>query len=94
MIECLERFYEKPQKLKGLGLSIFIQELVPRCMLFTYDMVLLEDPNENLNERLKSWRRVLETHSFCLSMSKIEWKFNKRKSVSNIQMKAEDPIIP
>ncbi|KAL5163533.1 Sugar transporter ERD6-like 16 [Glycine soja] len=41
---------------------------------------------EELNERLETWRRALETHGFCLRRSKSEYmkcKFNKRRRVSN-----------
>lgn len=33
-----------------------IQELAPRCMLFADDIVLLGELNEDLNEKLKTWR--------------------------------------
>ncbi|KAL5184476.1 LINE-1 retrotransposable element ORF2 protein [Glycine soja] len=63
-----------------------IQEIAPRCMLFADDIVLLGESREELNERLETWRRALETHGFCLSRSKSEYmecKFNKRRRVSN-----------
>ncbi|KAL5170118.1 Regulatory-associated protein of TOR 1 [Glycine soja] len=63
-----------------------IQEIVPRCMLFADDIVLLGESREELNERLETWRRALETHGFRLSRSKSEYmecKFNKRRRVSN-----------
>ncbi|KAH1220391.1 LINE-1 retrotransposable element ORF2 protein [Glycine max] len=63
-----------------------IQEIMPRCMLFADDIVLLGESREELNERLKTWRRALETHGFRLSRSKSEYmecKFNKRRRVSN-----------
>ncbi|KAL5128566.1 Craniofacial development protein 2 [Glycine soja] len=44
---------------------------------------------EELNERLKTWRRALETHGFRLSRSKSEYmecKFNKRRRVSNSEV--------
>ncbi|KAH1203374.1 DNA topoisomerase 1 [Glycine max] len=63
-----------------------IQEIAPRCMLFADDIVLLGESREELNERLETWRRALETHGFRLSRSKSEYmecKFNKRRRVSN-----------
>ncbi|KAH1214992.1 Craniofacial development protein 2 [Glycine max] len=50
------------------------------------DIVLLGESREELNERLETWRRALETHGFRLSRSKSEYmecKFNKRRRVSN-----------
>ncbi|RZB84080.1 LINE-1 reverse transcriptase-like [Glycine soja] len=63
-----------------------IQEIAPRCMLFADDIVFLGESREELNERLETWRRALETHGFRLSRSKSEYmecKFNKRRRVSN-----------
>ncbi|RZC04600.1 Sugar transporter ERD6-like 16 [Glycine soja] len=51
---------------------------------------------EELNERLKTWRRALEIHGFRLSRSKSEYmecKFNKRRRVSNSEVKIGDHII-
>ncbi|KAH1125341.1 hypothetical protein GYH30_014768 [Glycine max] len=61
------------------------------------DIVLLGESREELNERLETWRRALETHGFRLSRSKSEYmecKFNKRRRVSNSEVKIGDHIIP
>ncbi|KAL5193749.1 LINE-1 retrotransposable element ORF2 protein [Glycine soja] len=74
-----------------------IQEIAPRCMLFADDIVLLGESREELNERLETWRRALETHGFRLSRSKSEYmecKFNKSSRVSNSEVKIGDHIIP
>ncbi|KAH1215748.1 Retrovirus-related Pol polyprotein from type-1 retrotransposable element R2 [Glycine max] len=74
-----------------------IQEIAPRCMLFADDIVLLGESREELNERLETWRRALETHGFHLSRSKSEYmecKFNKSRRVSNSEVKIGDHIIP
>ncbi|KAH1262863.1 hypothetical protein GmHk_02G005393 [Glycine max] len=66
-------------------------------MLFVDDIVLLGESREELNERLETWRRALETHGFRLSRSKSEYmecKFNKRRRVSNSEVKIGDHIIP
>ncbi|KAH1264626.1 Craniofacial development protein 2 [Glycine max] len=71
--------------------------IAPRCMLFADDIVLLGESREELNERLETWRRALETHGFRLSRSKSEYmecKFNKRRRVSNSEVKIGDHIIP
>ncbi|KAL5187393.1 Craniofacial development protein 2 [Glycine soja] len=60
-------------------------------------LVLLGESREELNERLETWRRVLETHGFRLSRNKSEYmecKFNKRRRVSNSEVKIGDHIIP
>ncbi|KAL5153826.1 LINE-1 retrotransposable element ORF2 protein [Glycine soja] len=78
-------------------LTELIQEIAPRCMLFADDIVLLGESREELNERLETWRRALETHGFRLSRSKSEYmecKFNKRRRVSNSEVKVGDHIIP
>ncbi|KAH1190561.1 Protein transport protein Sec24-like [Glycine max] len=74
-----------------------IQEIALRCMLFADDIVLLGESREELNERLETWRRALETHGFRLSRSKSEYmecKFNKSRRVSNSEVKIGDHIIP
>ncbi|KAL5133996.1 LINE-1 retrotransposable element ORF2 protein [Glycine soja] len=74
-----------------------IQEIAPRCMFFADDIVLLGESREELNERLETWRRALETHGFRLSRSKSEYmecKFNKRRRISNSEVKIGDHIIP
>ncbi|KAL5124988.1 hypothetical protein HKD37_02G005287 [Glycine soja] len=74
-----------------------IQEIAPKCMLFADDIVLLGESREELNERLETWRRALETHGFRLSRSKSEYmecKFNKRRRISNSEVKIGDHIIP
>lgn len=74
-----------------------IQELVLRCMLFENDIVLLGESKQDLNERLKTWRRVLETHGFWLSRSRtksMECKFNKRRNIFNLEVIVGDHIIP
>ncbi|KAL5142307.1 LINE-1 reverse transcriptase [Glycine soja] len=74
-----------------------IQEIAPRCILFADDIVLFGESREELNERLETWRRALETHGFRLSRSKSEYmecKFNKSRRVSNSEVKIGDHIIP
>ncbi|KAH1239114.1 CRS2-associated factor 2, chloroplastic [Glycine max] len=56
------------------------KSLLPICKLD--DIVLLGESREELNERLETWRRALETHGFRLSRSKSEYmecKFNKSR---------------
>ncbi|KAL5137687.1 Craniofacial development protein 2 [Glycine soja] len=77
--------------LKGEKQGIFQQKI------WEDDIVLLGESREELNERLETWRRALETHGFRLSRSKSEYmecKFNKRRRVSNSEVKIGDHIIP
>ncbi|KAL5146296.1 Craniofacial development protein 2 [Glycine soja] len=76
--------------LKGEKQGIFQQKI------WEDDIVLLGESREELNERLETWRRALETHGFRLSRSKLEYmecKFNKRMRVSNSEVKIGDHII-
>ena len=78
-------------------LTKYIQERAPRCMFFEDDIVLLEVSKEELNRRLETWGQALETYDFCLSRSKTEYmecNFNKKRSVSSVNVKFGDHIIP
>ena len=58
-----------------------IKEEIPKCMLFADDIVLLAEFREEINYKLKIWRRTLELKGFHLSRSKIEYmhcNFSKR----------------
>ncbi|KAF1882058.1 hypothetical protein Lal_00038701 [Lupinus albus] len=48
-------------------LTEHIQEMVAQCMLFADDFVLIGDPREKLNEKLKVWRQTLESYDFRIS---------------------------
>lgn len=77
-------------------LTEHIRELAPRCMLFADNIVLLGESKKDLNERLETWTQALETHDFRLSRSKTEYmecKFNKRRNVSNLEVKFGDHIL-
>ena len=53
--------------LSWLFLDVFIediQELVPRCMLFAYDIVLVGESREKINGKLELWRQALLAHDF------------------------------
>lgn len=73
-----------------------VQELSLRCIFFANDIILLGESKEDLNERLKTRRRALETHDFLPSISKtkyMKFKISKRKGVSNIEVKFGDHTI-
>jgi hypothetical protein len=78
-------------------LTEHIQELAPRCMLFTDNVVLLGESREELNGRLETWRQALEAYGFRLSRSKKEYmecNFSGRRSRSTLEVKVGDHIIP
>ena len=49
------------------------QDEVPWCVLFTDDIVLIEETRDGLNNMSKQWRHTLESRGFILSKSKIEY---------------------
>jgi len=78
-------------------LTQHIQELAPRCILFADDVVLLGESREELNGRLETWKQALEVYGFRLSRSKREYmecNFSKRRSMSTLEVKVGDHIIP
>lgn len=49
-----------------------IQDKVPWRMLFTDDIVLIDETTGGLNSKLEQWRQTVESRGFRLSSSKIE----------------------
>ena len=39
-------------------LTNIIQENVPRCMLFSNDILLIEETTEGVNQKFELWRRM------------------------------------
>ena len=50
-----------------------IQDEVSWCMLFAYDIVLIDVTRQGVNDRLESWRHTLKARGFRLSRSKTEY---------------------
>jgi hypothetical protein len=50
-----------------------IQGGIPWCMLFTDDVVLMDESRMRIDQKLKLWRRTLEAKCFRLSRSKTEY---------------------
>ncbi|PHT48085.1 Phosphoenolpyruvate carboxylase 4 [Capsicum baccatum] len=46
---------------------------VPWCMLFTDDVVLIDESREGVNNKLEIWRQTLEAKGFRLSRTKTEY---------------------
>nr|XP_016447811.1 PREDICTED: uncharacterized protein LOC107772863 [Nicotiana tabacum] len=53
-------------------LTHHIQGEVPWCMLFTDNIVLIDETQDDVNERLEVWRQNLECKGFKLSRTKTE----------------------
>ena len=49
-----------------------IQDGVPWCILFTHDIVPIDETRSRLNKKLEKWRHSLEYRDFRLSRSKTE----------------------
>lgn len=47
-----------------------IQDEVPWFMLFTDDILLIDETKEGINDKLEIWRSTLEAKGFRLSRSK------------------------
>ena len=50
-----------------------IQEEVTWCMFFADDIVLVNEPRDGVNAKLKRWREALESKSFKISRTKTEY---------------------
>ena len=50
-----------------------IQGDIPWCMLFTDDVVLVDESRTGVNQKLKLWRETLESKGFGLSRTKTEY---------------------
>uniref|UniRef100_A0A8R7VFQ2 Reverse transcriptase domain-containing protein n=1 Tax=Triticum urartu TaxID=4572 RepID=A0A8R7VFQ2_TRIUA len=50
-----------------------IEEDIPWCMLFTNDMVLVDDSRTGVYRKLELWRQTLKSKGFRLSRTKIEY---------------------
>ena len=73
-----------------------IQDLMPLCMLFADDIVIVEELKDEINKRLELRRQALKAHSFVVSRRKMEYiecKFGKGHKNSNLEMKIGDAII-
>ena len=55
------------------ALTTSIQEEIPKCMIFTDDIVILGDSKDEINWKLELWRTTLESKDFRISRSKTEY---------------------
>ncbi|MES8240490.1 reverse transcriptase domain-containing protein, partial [Cutibacterium acnes] len=78
-------------------LTRHIQEEVPWCMLFTDDVVLIDETREGVNAKLELWRGVLELKGFRISRTKTEYmecKFSQNRSRNEGVVKIDNQDIP
>ncbi|XP_060216871.1 uncharacterized protein LOC132644299 [Lycium barbarum] len=78
-------------------LTQHIQGEVSWCMLFTDDIVLIDETRSGVNARLEVWREALESKGFKLSMTKtkyLECKFSNVMSEAEMEVKIEALVIP
>ncbi|XP_059313681.1 uncharacterized protein LOC132064641 [Lycium ferocissimum] len=78
-------------------LTRHIQGEVSWCMLFTDDIVLIDETRSGVNDRLGVWREALESKDFKLSKKKIEYlefKFSNVTSEAKVEVTIEALVIP
>ena len=84
----------------NLILGILVRDLhkvIPSCMLFSDDIVLIEESREEVNFKLEIWRDTLEYKGFRLNRSKTEYmhcKFSKRQFPNALEIKVGEDVIP
>ncbi|XP_070009937.1 secreted RxLR effector protein 78-like [Nicotiana sylvestris] len=79
------------------GLTNHIQGEVPWCMLFTDDIVLIDESRTGINERLEVWRHTLESKGFKLSRTKTEYLecfFSTESGEVGVDVRLESQVIP
>ncbi|XP_070045979.1 uncharacterized protein [Nicotiana tomentosiformis] len=79
------------------ALTRHIQGKIPWCMLFTDDIILIDETRGGVNERLKVWRHTLESKGFKLSRTKIEYlecKFSSATQVMDEDVRLDSQVIP
>ena len=54
-------------------LTIHMQDEVPWCMLFAYDIVLVAETKVKVNAKLELWRETLESKGLKISRNKFEY---------------------
>jgi hypothetical protein len=68
----LEKTYDKAPRMMD-EVRRDIQGVIPLCMLFADDVVLVDESRTGVDQKLELWRRTLEAKGFRLSRSKIEY---------------------
>ena len=74
-----------------------IQDDIPWYMLFTDDIVLIDETQEGVNVKLNLWREMLESKGLRLSRSKTEsmkCKFSANRGTNELGMRIGDQEVP
>ncbi|XP_019261992.1 PREDICTED: uncharacterized protein LOC109239855 [Nicotiana attenuata] len=69
----------------------------PWCMLFADDIVLIDETQAGVKERLEVWRQTLESKGFKFSRTNIEYlecKFSDETSEADGDMRLDTQVIP
>ncbi|KAL4198985.1 hypothetical protein AMTRI_Chr03g48830 [Amborella trichopoda] len=64
-------------------LASHLQDEVPWCMLFGYDIILIDETRNNVNIKLELWKDALESKGFKISRTRTEYtecKFSNKRS--------------
>ncbi|XP_070020912.1 uncharacterized protein [Nicotiana sylvestris] len=78
-------------------LTHHIQGEVPWCMLFVDDIVLIDEAQGGVNERLEVWIRTLESKGFKLSRTKteyVEFMFSSMRGEADVDVRLDSQVIP
>ena len=63
-----------------------LHEKIPWCMIFTDDIIFIDETKKENNTKLKLWRQTLKAREFRLNRSKTEYMKGKfRKIINNEQ---------
>nr|XP_016465244.1 PREDICTED: uncharacterized protein LOC107788098 [Nicotiana tabacum] len=78
-------------------LTCYIKGEVPWCLLFTDDILLIDETRCVVNSRLEVWRQTLESKGFKLSRTKtkyLECKFIVGAHEAEVEVKLDTQVIP
>ncbi|XP_075101758.1 uncharacterized protein LOC142177189 [Nicotiana tabacum] len=74
-----------------------IQGEVPWCMLFAYNIVLIDEMRGDVNARLEVWRQTLESKGFKSGRTKIEYlesKFGDGNRDTDVVVSLDNQVLP
>ncbi|XP_070017631.1 uncharacterized protein [Nicotiana sylvestris] len=78
------------------ALTHHIRGEVPWCMLFVDDIVLIDEMQCGVNERLEVWRQALEFKGFNLSRTKTEYvecKFSEVTGETDVEVRLDSQVV-
>ncbi|KAM2034229.1 hypothetical protein ACFX16_037466 [Malus domestica] len=74
-----------------------IHDHIPWCMLFAYDIMLIDETQKWVNAKLNLWREVVESKGLRLSRSKTEYmecKFSANGGQNELGVRIRDREVP